>query len=459
METTGPNTKQGTPFVPTVLLADTIRSAGTARLAIEFKKRGINVAVACQVKGHPVLKTSAARQVFPYSGLRPLSSLVTAIEAAKPQIIVPCDDRSVQHLHELHASARRLPGSGIDLAALIEYSLGAPESFPIVSSRQLLLALAREEGIRTPETRLVEKRNDLKLWFADHSPPYVLKSDGTWGGSGVKIAHTVGQAMQSFAEIAALFGAERAIKQLIVNRDSFWLQPWWNRARPAVIVQAHVQGIPANCAVFSWKGKVLAGIAVEVVSTEGLTGPATIVRVVESAEMMNAAEKLARRLNLSGFFGLDFMIERESRATYLIEMNPRCTPLCHLRLSKGRDMVGALAAHLSDQPFRETPSTIPNDMIAYFPQAWRCKSKFLDSSFQDVPDDEPALVTELLKPRMDLGIVAYLSHLLREMMEQDQEFEDHVFTPMNASNEDARLTGAGNLQTGSRQIRPLWPAS
>ncbi len=376
------NSNGRVPVTPTVLLTDTIRWVGTARLAIGLKKAGMNVAVACQVQGHPVLKTSAVRQVLPYSGLRPLSSLMAAIETARPQIIIPC-------------------------------ALGAPESYPIVSSRQGLLKVAREEGLRVPDTSLIEGLDDLDRCLAGHALPCVLKADGTWGGSGVKIAHSVEQAKQCFLEVADFFGAERAIKQLIVYRDSFWLRPWWKRLKPAVIVQSYIDGRPANCAVVCWKGKILAGIGVEVVSTEGSTGPATVVRVVDNPEMMHSAKRIAHKLNLSGFFGLDFIIEKESGATFLIEMNPRCTPVCHLQLGRGRDMIGALCAQLSGQPFREAPSMTQNDMIAYFPQAWQCKSKFLKSSFLDVPLEEPALVSELLRPWPDLGVVARMFHLLR----------------------------------------------
>ena len=79
------------------------------------------------------------------------------------------------------------------------------------------------------------------------------------------------------------------------------------------------------------EGRVLAGIGVEVVSSNGVKGPAIVVRMVESPEMMFAAEQVAARLRLSGFFGLDFMID-DSGAIYIIEMNRRCTPLCPLQL-------------------------------------------------------------------------------------------------------------------------------
>ena len=137
---------------------------------------------------------------------------------------------------------------------------------------------------------------------------------------------------------------------------------------------------------------------VEVVSADGLTGPARVVRVVHNAEMKLCAERIARRLNLSGFFGLDFVIQQGTGAAYLIEMNPRCTPLCHLRLGNGSDLIGALWAQLSGQPQPNVRPVTENDMIAYFPQAMQANSEFLQTSFHDVPQAEPDLMHEFLEP-------------------------------------------------------------
>jgi hypothetical protein len=395
----------GKTGVPTVLLTATIRWPSPSRIAIGLDKGGCHVSAICSTRGHPLLRTRVVQRTFPYSSLRPLESLRAAIEATEPQIIIPCDDRGVQHLHELHEHARTLGQEGVGLADLIENSLGPPESYPIVSSRCELLRIAREEGVRVPDNMPLTTEKDLKSWRADHSFPWVLKGDGTYGGKGVRIAHTSGQAVRYFSEISRFFGAARVIKRALVNRDPFWLRPWWNNYRPAVSVQAYVAGRPANCTFVSWKGEVLAYIGVEVVSSEGQTGPAEIVRVVENPEMVFAAERISRRLCLSGFYGLDFMIEDATRATFLIELNPRCTPLSHLQLGKQRDLMEGLVSQLSGRPPREMPPVTQNDLIAYFPQIWQCKSEFLQSSFQDIPQGEPDLVEDLRRPWPDRSLL------------------------------------------------------
>jgi hypothetical protein len=383
------------PVRPRVLLTDTDRRPYAARLAINLSAAGCEVS-ALSTPNHPLLKTKAVRRTFPYSPFRPLDAILAAIESAAPNVIVPCCDRGVQHLHALHSRLRAQGGAGSDVADLIERSLGPAASYTLVSARYDLLRLAQEEGIRVPQTRVVANQNDLKTWHAEHKLPWVLKSDGTWGGRGVRIVETLADAKKSFLEINRPYGLGRILKRLCVNRDPFWIQPWWNGVRPSVIVQSYIPGRPANCGVVCWEGGVLAGIGVEVVSADGVTGPASVVRVVDNPEMMRCAERIARRLNLSGFFGLDFMIDIVTGAAYLIEMNPRCTPVCHLQLGEGRDMTGAFAAQLAGQPYVAIPAVTGNDLIAYFPQAWSGDRQLLESSFQDIPQDEPDLAQELL---------------------------------------------------------------
>ena len=382
----------------------------------------------CVMPGHPLLKTRSVGQTFPYDGHRPLGSLRAAIAATQPCLVIPCDDRGVQHLHQLFAESFDSGTPGTDLALLIERSLGCPESFSVVSARYDLVKIAEKQGIRVAHTSLIKTVGDLKAWREKQPLPWVLKVDGTWGGRGVRIANTVEQAEKFFLELTRARGVGEMVKQLVMNRDRSWLWPGRDEAKPSVIVQSHISGRPANCAVVCSKGRVLAGIGVEVVSSRGEKGPANVVRVVESRAMMSAAERLAGSLGLSGFFGLDFMIENGSDATYLIEMNPRCTPLCHLQLGKGQDMIEALWAQVSAQPFKEIPPVTQKDMIAYFPQALNCGSETLEASFLDRPDEDPELVQELLHPWAERSLLGRLVDSVRELKNKGAASSDYVFS-------------------------------
>jgi hypothetical protein len=315
------------------------------------------------------------------------------------------------------------------IAALIESSLGPNDSFSIVSSRYELLRMAAENGVLTPRTCVIRDIEDLRGNSAIPTFPYVLKADGTWGGSGVRIARDRIEAESIFVELGRRRGAFWTLKQLVTSRSrSSVFFSWRRRPQLSMIAQSYIQGRPANCAVVCWRGRVLAGIGVDVISSQGIKGPAIVVRPIDSREMMHAAELIAGRLNLTGFFGLDFMIESGSNLIYLIEMNPRCTPLCHLQLGQGKDLVGALTAELQGVSCRDLPPVTASNTIAYFPQAQTCQSRFLQSSFNDVPEGEPALVEDLLHPWSDRGLVGRLLDRIRPSARKDHLMDEYIYT-------------------------------
>ena len=406
-------------LAPKVLLADTTRWAGTARLALELSRVEIAVAAVCPDR-HPLLKAREHFTTYPYSARHPENSLVAAIAASQPNLILPCDERAAHHLRELHRWAKSRGHAHHDLATLIETSLGNPASHPTVASRHAFLDVARQEGLLVPDTQTVESADDLAEWEKHRPFPWVMKADGTWGGGGVKVVHTMKQAVEAYSALRRMFNLRRVITKTCVARDLFWLRPWWAGVRPAITVQSYIDGSPANCGFLSWQGSVLACISVEAVNTLYDTGPASVVRIVESREMLRAAEKVAARLGLSGFAGLDFMIDK-SGAAHLIEINPRCTPLCHLRLGPGQDMIEALRAQLLMTAPRVVSAKTKSTVIAYFPQAWHCKSELHEGVFQDIPENEPELAKELLHPWPSRTWLSRVTNYLCQIKAQGKE--------------------------------------
>ncbi|HEV2352985.1 MAG TPA: hypothetical protein VGR89_01975, partial [Puia sp.] len=255
-----------------------------AMLAVRLARAGINVSFVCPAH-HPLLKARAIRQRFRYSAISPLQSLKAAIEVAAPDFIIPCDDRAVKHLHELHSWSSSKKKSGRLICNLIEKSLGSARSYAIVSHRYDLLKIAREEGLRVPDTEQIESESDLKAWQERHPLPWVLKADTTGNGRGVRFVRNTGQGVPFVRELTGFYSLRRAIRQFWRHRDPFWLRPWWNGFKPNVIVQSYIQGRPANCGVVCWRGKVLAGIGVEVVSETEMMAHSSVVRIVDNSDM------------------------------------------------------------------------------------------------------------------------------------------------------------------------------
>ncbi len=122
----------------------------TARLAVALAHAGFSVEALCPL-GHAVNQTHAASRIHRYYGLAPLRSVDRAIAASKPDLVLPGDDLAARHLHDLYRRSE-FDSRREDFAPLLERSLGSPEYFPIIHSRAAFMELARQEGVRVPET-------------------------------------------------------------------------------------------------------------------------------------------------------------------------------------------------------------------------------------------------------------------------------------------------------------------
>ncbi len=379
---------------PLVLLATTLHMPSTARLAIGFARAGCRVAAVCPAD-HVLRHTGVLSGRFVFSAARPTHALRHAVERTAPDLIIPCDDRAVRLLHSFHGSNR-----SPDLRAFLERTLSPPAAFSASEHRHELLSLARASGVRVPETRSVRDLHDLRAWQAEEPFPWVLKADGSWAGQGVRIVSSWTEASAAFHDLMRPISGMLAFREMLIERDMFWSRAWWANERPVISVQRYVDGWPANCGIACWQGEVLGGICVEALITETRTGSASVVRVIESEEMMRAAAQIVRALGITGLVGFDFMIEAATGAAHLIEMNPRNTPICAIPLGPGRDLVEALTARLSGRPERARPPVTEQDTIAMFPQMWRqdANSPFLRTAHHDVPWDHPELLHQLIRP-------------------------------------------------------------
>jgi predicted ATP-grasp superfamily ATP-dependent carboligase len=299
--------------------------------------------------------------------------LRAAIRAAQPTLIVPCDDIAVWQLHALHASEA-------GLRPLIERSLGAAEAYPAIQERGEVLRVAQSLGIRVPLTQTINSAEELKDWKFD--TPAVLKLDGTWGGEGVMVVHSLTEATEKFHSTPKTLKAWMAWKRYLVNRHFFALWVWQRRKTSKMTIQEFIAGRPATTMFACWRGEVLASSTVKVLASQAPTGAANVVQV-----------------QLSGFHGLDFVLDEDTDAAYLLELNPRATQLGHLNLSAHGDLAGVMAAKLKN----EAPDSIASEnqiqsAVAFFPFAFKSNpgSVYLHQGHHDVPWDEPALVRDLV---------------------------------------------------------------
>lgn len=373
-----------------------------ARLAMALRHAG------CEVEGASPRGSLLARSAAPARQhvLRPWSmaaDLARALRAARPLRAVPADDRAAALLRALHAEA--------ELREVIEASLGDPRGYPVAAAKSAQMALAARLGLPMPPTWPVPTLAALQAAIAAGGLPRVLKTDGSWGGAGVQVLRDAADAAPAFARATAAPSLMQSLK-LAAWEGS--LNPVFARRdwRPGVPdLQDFVQGHPANRAVIAERGRVLAGLSVEVLHAASPTAPATVVRVVEDAQMAESAAAMTAELGLSGFLGFDFVVEAGTGRKLLIEMNPRATPICHL----GGGLAAAYAAHLRGEDPAAVPLPAPGTQIALFPGEWLRDphSPHLRGGWHDVPWEDPSLLRAYLDDAAALERFARLQRLFR----------------------------------------------
>jgi glutathione synthase/RimK-type ligase-like ATP-grasp enzyme len=363
-------------------------------------RAGFAVGAVCPSR-HPLQKTSSVRKMYPYDGFAPTTSFADAIAADTPDLVVPGDQYAVDCLHRVYDCARRRGKLGQSVCTLIETSMGPFDSFPIVRARAAAMQLAEEESICVPRTTAVASLSDLKRCADELLFPFVLKADGTSSGEGVRIVRTLEEAKRAFRTLQSPPSAIRVAKRALIDGDVRSVLPALLRQRRNINAQEFVDGQDATSLAACWKGEVLATLHFEVVKKQYKNGPASVMRRIDIPQLDTAISRIAGRLKLSGFHGFDFLLEKQSRKPYLIELNPRPTQVGHLTLGTGRDLPAAMYAAVVEAPIEEGPKVTDNEMIALFPQEWirNASSVFLRSAYHDIPWEEPDLIRAGMRQR------------------------------------------------------------
>lgn len=375
-----------------ILLTATVGWPSAARYAGGFAAAGC-VVDALSPTSAPVRLSRYARRHFDYSALFPRGSLRAAIAQSQPDLIVPCDDRAVMQLLELHREESLRKSK---IAGLIETSLGNPSAYALVMSRQGSADAMRAEGVRVPDSAAIESEDALDTALARIGLPAVLKADGSWGGEGVCVVRSRGEAKAAFRRLAYPSPRWRNLARALRRKDAHFLHEAAAPKPRTVSMQKFIDGHPAASAFAARNGKIVASIAYDVLVAQGTIGPPNVIRRVDCPKIHDAAQKVAQRFGLSGMHGLDF-IRDAAGDVHLIEINPRATQGGTLPFGAGRDLPAALATCLSSENCGiRTP--IRNDVVAFFPRAWQPGGgeTWLPSAYHDIPWDDPAVLRAML---------------------------------------------------------------
>ncbi len=302
-----------------------------------------------------------------------LSVIAQSCIDSEADFLIACDEGSVRLLSSLYAEIK---GSNEELhqeiKQLIVSSRGNPEYYNHVFSKKLTIELAQEVGIRTPEQLVCKSVDEVAGFAGEYGYPVVLK--GEFGVAGFYVRVCADE-----REVGAGFEAVGKAGQVIAQR--------FISGKPAMANAAVYEGKLLACAVFTKKE-----------CYPDFKGPSAVVRQIENAEMLEAMRKFAGHTGYTGIISLDFMLDERGDA-FLIECNPRPTPVSHLGHVTGIDLFKALYCAIAGEKYKQDQSGVFEEKnIALFPKelARDNKSHYLYSAYHDVPWDEPELVKYFL---------------------------------------------------------------
>ena len=391
---------------PKILVIATQKTPMGARISMALAAVGFRVA-ALTPHGHPARLTRKIQHHFVYHAHPHLKSIVLAIDKWSPDLFVCADELAVSDLQSLH---QRTAASGDKtrrhISKLIELSLGPATSFPAMCNKSDFLAQVEIEGLRCPRTIVIPATRPFVSAPAELTYPIVVKADQSYGGRCVRIVNSKSDVRATVWELQTpttwrgifrrLFGAILRSKPL----GHFKLP-----LRRTISFQQFIPGRPSNRAVICWKGRVLAGISVEAVKVMSPNGPASVVKLIDHSEMAIFAERMVKRLDLSGFVGFDFVLDSSNHA-WIVEMNPRVTPICHFSIADGTNLAGSLYSQMTGLQPLSRIAPIKSGLIVLFPNevVRSADSEYLHSCQHDVPWNEPEFVRSVLDQALRTGI-------------------------------------------------------
>lgn len=366
---------------------------GTARMPRAFAKANFEVSLLAPKDSLAAKSRYVSRlRLLPDNALPMdfLFALTSMVAEVRPRLLVPCDEMALRLLFALVLDPppeQIAPAVRLQLAALVQESLGDPRFYETSIDKLLLPPAAEALGVRVPRYAIADGIDDATAFAATHGYPIVLKRRFGFAGEGVAIV--------SSADELAREG------RLLMQPNQLDLG---DHKSQQLLVQEFIDGPYHSQAIVARQGEPLAGFAWERhAATLPLKGQTTVVRFVRSPESRAFSEALCRAFGISGFFNVQFVLRADTGEAHLLEINRRIVTHMHMGERVGADLPAALHDQMRGDPpapVIELPGAF-GPSVAVFPREWLRdpESRYLRECPVDVPWDEPELLEAMLAMR------------------------------------------------------------
>ena len=363
-----PNNVAATTPLKRVLCIEAANWVGIERLPIHLSESGFDVGCLCSDKSvlNKISCLSCYNWILPGNFDYRLEEVIMGF---KPDLLIFMDEYSIGMVSRIIALNPR------DILSrhrkLLEKSLGNLKTVADRILRRSLMSL--QESVRIPKTLASRSLIELLEFGASVNWKAFFKAEFTCSGMGVIST----ESEQLFLETS---------KQLLHEGKQF-------------IVQESIRGITAMRAAVAYEGKILCGISFnKIMATAGGIGYSTVVMATQQEEMKATTEKIGELLKINGPFSCDFIVDNDTGAAYLIEINPRPTTVFHLGHLFGVSFASSFGAIIDGTTQIQNDNVLGDKEIALFPkELFRdSKSPKLTTAMHDVPWEYPEVVAHYI---------------------------------------------------------------
>ena len=377
-----------------LLVSTATRWLGTARMPRVLARAGFEVSLLAPEDSLATKSRYVARIAYLSAAATPMEWLLQLMKVTakvSPDLLVPCDEMAVRLLFILAHE----PPLGFDpvlrarLVELITHSLGDPRYYETSIDKTMLPAVAEALGVPMPPCAVASRVEDVTRHADALGYPIVLKRRFGFAGQGVGVVSTRGE-----LEAAA---------RTLLQPDQLDLG---ERRDPCLLVQTFIAGTYRSHAAVALRGEPLAAFSWERhVATTPVKGQTSVLRFVPAPEIRAHSDTLCRHFGMSGFFNVQFVVDKCSGVAYLLEINRRPVTHTHLGERVGRDLGRALYGALNGVPadVSRPDDTGIGGTVVIFPREWLRDpgSPHLAEFPSDVPWDEPELFAAMLAMRRE----------------------------------------------------------
>ena len=371
---------------------------GISRLPSGLSRAGFKVFALCPKKSliaktkylantilYPTFTYSRSKLVFIW--------MIFAMLKFRPDVVLPGDEDAILAMQELARLTKKIPFLSF-ISKVFRESLGPEEFDSLVLSKSDFQAKCKEWGVRTPQNIIVNNLDEAIKASGQMTFPLVIKHDSGYGGSGVHICENSDELKKHFQQIgmpSLMTKVKNQIKKL------FFVTVL--SSKQSISLQQYIDGVVGLAPFCAQDGEVFAiNQMMKIRTFPGKTGPTAVAEGIDNEELKIFVKTVAKKLSLNGFNSLDFIIDSKNGTLFIIELNPRPTPSCHI--GEGHivnDLCEFYFNGLNNKPLMK--KSFHPYVIAMYPGEKRRdpQSEYIKSSFHDVPTDDPELYQAIEK--------------------------------------------------------------